>query len=465
MLLNRQIVTRVWNSAVLWTWIFNGLRLASGILLLPLVVKYLPKEDFGMYFLFLFLYALGPVLDSVISVTVARNVGYAMSGVKELRSFGVVVAEEKRGPNTELLGQLLVACRYAYGILSVTIFIFLFTAGYFAVRGLVPTTASPSLTWIAWGLLVLSAPLEVYTSSKLAFLRGMNKVLLTSRLSVLVYALKLGLSCLFLLAGLKLLGIALAGNLAAVVQRLLANHFARKILPSVAEVDRSSIKNLWRVMWPNTWRVALVVISAWLPAVVFASIISNFFGLAQNAKYSLSFQLLCSIAVGIAATWTAVKWPMVNQLRAAGDSSGLKRLLLPRLGLQMGTYVLLVLLVVFIGPGLLSWWSGDKEMLPQPWLIMLGLYGLLEMNYAFWTTLLSTENRVPSLWAAVVTNLAGITLSLVLLNHTTLNLGAFVLGPLICGLLFNYWFWPIVGARSMGTTWSKVMFGSRTAHP
>src|SRR2546423_6153108 len=61
---------RIWNSAVFWTWIYNGVRLASGVLLLlPLLNRYLSKEDFGMYWHFIYMVALVPLLDATFSVT------------------------------------------------------------------------------------------------------------------------------------------------------------------------------------------------------------------------------------------------------------------------------------------------------------------------------------------------------------------------------------------------------------
>ena len=42
------IFKRLHNSAVGWSWFFNGLRLASGVILLPLVLHKLPQAEFGM---------------------------------------------------------------------------------------------------------------------------------------------------------------------------------------------------------------------------------------------------------------------------------------------------------------------------------------------------------------------------------------------------------------------------------
>jgi len=97
-------------------------------------------------------------------------------------------------------------------------------------------------------------------------------------------------------------------------------------------------------------------------------------------------------------------------------------------------------------------------MLPFGWLSLLTLYLFLEMQFAFWTHLLTTENRVPSLWATVVTYPLGVGLVWLLYEATQLGIGAFVLGPLLAGSLFNYWYWPIAGAWSLQTNWVKFVF-------
>jgi hypothetical protein len=449
-MLSLRLINRFWNSAVIWTWAFSGFRLASGLLLLPLAIRVLPETDFGMYFLFLFLSTLAPVLDGVLSVTIARNVAYAMRGVRDLKQFGVAHAEPGAGPNLQLLGQLLYITRRAYGWMSFIVFLVLAGGGSFSLHGIVPETSSPFATWTAWWLLVISAPFELYTGSRVAFLRGMNQVLLTARLSTIVYALKLLLSCVLLLAGFGLLGIALAANIAALVQRLLAGYFSRQTFPNGLTSDPRRAAELWRILWPNTWRVGLVVVTCWLPAPVFTTVISNLYGLPASATFSLSWLLLYSISPGIAGTWTSVKWPLITQLRAGNDLTTLRALIYPRLWLQLLTYSFLASLVILFAPPLLAWWSPEKSMLPRFWLSLLACFTLLDMNYAFWTTLISTENRIPSMWATVLSNLAGISLSLLLLNITSLHLGSFILGPLLAGLSFNFWFWPSQGARSIG---------------
>src|SRR5690606_6472184 len=69
-LAHRGWVGRILRSAVLWSWLFNGLRLASGVLLLPLLVRVLSEPDVGMYYVFVRLAAIIPMMDFGFSLSI-----------------------------------------------------------------------------------------------------------------------------------------------------------------------------------------------------------------------------------------------------------------------------------------------------------------------------------------------------------------------------------------------------------
>jgi hypothetical protein len=98
-------------------------------------------------------------------------------------------------------------------------------------------------------------------------------------------------------------------------------------------------------------------------------------------------------------------------------------------------------------------------MLPVGWLCLMTLDSFLLMQFSFWTTLILAQNRLPSLWPTVATNVLSFLISLNLVAFTSLDLGALVLGPLLAGILFNYWYWPPYSARCIGTTLFRFLFG------
>lgn len=460
------LLVRIWNTAVFWTWMFNGLRFAAGLLLIPLLWRMLSKPDLGIYSLFFQFTGFLLTFDQVFAVTISRFVGYAMRGVTEIQSVGIATIDNERAePNTVLLGRLLGVTKHLYHLLSLAIFILLGVFGTLLLLPAFQKASDPKIAYAAWGITVASACIELYTGYWLAFMRGLNKVLLSARLSTFVYGLKLVVAIGLLAGKFGLLAVPIASLVAGFAQRMLARGFLRANLPTGVEMDSSENRNLMRSVWPNAWRLGAILLSINVMIVGFGLIIERKWGVAEVAPYHFSHQLLYSVCIGMASVWTLVKWPIICQYRASNNFGDLRRLVWSRLWLQMVTYVGLAIFFILFGPPLLKWIAPDKQLLPPVWLGLLAVYGFFEMNYTFWTTLISTENRIPSVWAAVITNAATLALAAGLAQFTNLGWGAFVIAPLLCGLVFNYWFWPRIGAEGIEARWPQFMFRTPNAMP
>jgi len=68
-------ILRIWNTAVFWTWMFNGLRFAAGLLLIPLLWRMLSKPDLGLYSLFFQFTGFLLTFDLMFAITISRFVG------------------------------------------------------------------------------------------------------------------------------------------------------------------------------------------------------------------------------------------------------------------------------------------------------------------------------------------------------------------------------------------------------
>jgi O-antigen/teichoic acid export membrane protein len=453
----RSIFVRLYRSAVVWSWLFNGLRLSAGLLLLPLLALKLSKPDLGMYIIFLNLGALVPILDFGFSASIGRNVSHAMGGATEFKTHGIYPSG-KNEPNYPLLWQLLKTTRRLYRFLSLSAVLLLGILGSAIVGMNAHETDSPSITWLAWGISLVAFIWEIYSGWWNVFLRGTNQVLLAAKFSVSAYALQLLLACILLLLGGGLLSVPIASLVSNCLQRFLARRACLSLLQDKqADNQKINVMNLLTVLWPSSWRTGVQFISAYLSGSVSIFICSALFGLEASAQYGLSVRII-AIAQGMASVWMTVKWPHIGQLRAQGDFPQIRRIFFGRLWLQILTFIFLGAIAVIFSPFLLKWIGSDKEVLPPIWFSLLALNSLLEMNYSVWGTLIFLENRMPYLWPVVIANAASIALALVLINTTELKWAAFVIAPLSLGILFNYWRWPVEGAKALQTSWLRFMF-------
>jgi O-antigen/teichoic acid export membrane protein len=456
-----RIIPRLLNSAVIWSWGLNLLRLAAGMILLPLVLRIFTKPELGMYYVLLSLSAIGLMLDFGFSVTIARFVGYAVSGADSLQAKGYVPVSGAGGPNHALLWQLYFAACRLYRYLSLAVLLVTAVWGVYLVELRIEEVPSALAARLALVVTVAAAALDVHSTWATSYLRGLNEVLEATRLSFLTSGVRLALAAVLLLSGLGLLSLPLAGLSGSLLLLALSRRACRRRLDPEQKPTRVESGSILKTLWPNSWRLGLQLMSGYLTVNANTAICLHFFGLEGNASYGLSVQFL-NILVGMSSVWLFVKWPLIVQARAKEDFVTIRKLLSQRVWLQFFTFLAGAIPLVLAGAWLINFLGKDKELLPVLWLSLLAVTVFLDSHCSVWGTLFSTANEIPTLWPILITNIASLVLSISLIHFTSLGLGGLALGPLIAGLVFNYWYWPLAGARSLQSTfWTFLTEGLR----
>ncbi len=454
------MINRAWNSAVLWAWGFTGLRLASGILLLPLLLRF-PRSDFGLYYVLLSLVALVPLFDLGLWASIDRSVSYAMGGATTLQGIGVAGHDGvERGPNFTLLWKLLHAARKFYQILSGLVFLLLGIWGTYVVGLRVNETSDVAVSWLAWWITLAGAVFEMYTSWWSVYLRALNRVRTFAQIGFFSQAVRLVLAAGLLLAGAGLLSVPIAAFISNTLQRYLARRACLQFLAvsaAVAPPSNAEVKSLLRTLWPNSWRVGLHILSSYLTANANVFLCLRFLGLGANGVYGLSLQVV-AICQSIAQVWLQVKWPYIFQLRSRHAGDELREVFQPRFRLTLVTYLVMSVIVLAANPEVLGWVGAKTTLLAQPWLTLIIANGFLEMTLSIACSLIATSNRTPFLRATVTSNCGSLIMVVILLQTTPLGLGALVIGPLVSGLVFNYWHWIAAAARDIGSSLVSLLF-------
>lgn len=430
----------------------------SGVLLLPLVLHELSRADLGMYYVLLSLTALAPIMDFGFGPTVGRFIGYAMGGAKTLQAQGVhKSAEVMASPNYTLLWQLLLTTRTLYRYIAIGVFVIMGIWGTYVVELKIDETSSAFITRLAWGITLAATVFDIYWNWWYTFLVGMNEVRSTARIGLLAVLTRLLVTGVLLLSGVGLPSIPIGNLIGSAIWRSLARVKCMALLKGKSRPETVDVRETLRVLWPNSWRLGVQFMSGYLTVNANTAICLAAFGLIANAKYGLSVQLM-NIAADLAAVWTSTRWPLIAQYQSRHEYLPIQRVLWPRFWLQNITFLMLASGIIFCGPTFLRWWVNNKELLPVLWLLTLTLYAFLNMQFTMWGTLIASGNRLPLLWPTVATNVLSLGLSLALVHFTTLGLGALVLGPLLAGLVFNYWYWPPFAARGIGTSLFRFIF-------
>jgi O-antigen/teichoic acid export membrane protein len=449
------LVNRGRNSTVVWSWISNILRLAIGIFLLPLVLHKLSTAELGMYYILLGLVALAPVIDFGFSPTIVRFVSYAMAGAETIQAHGFSKTTAN-GPNLDLLWKLFFTTRALYRYMALAVLVLLGAWGTFMVELRIHETPSVAVTRVAWVITLLATTSDIYSNWALIFLRGMNEVLISVKISVVGSVIKFLIASVLLFAGGGLLSLPIGTLVGNLIQQRLARRACRQRLGEARKHEPAHVWENLRIIWPNSWRLGLSVFSSCMTAQANTAICVKMLGLTSFAPYALSGQLVGMIS-GMAMVWTTVKWQLIGQFRARHDYAAMRLVLWPRFWLQTVTFVSMVLGLLICGPPLLKWFGSGKQLLPPMWLVAMITYSFLELHLSFWASLISTENRVPFLWPGLITTAFSLGLSLTLIHVPGLGIGALVLAPLLAGCVFNYWYWPLVGARTLNINYREFL--------
>ena len=97
---------------VLWSYFSKFFNLASGLLILPLMLTMLSEDEVGMNYLMLTIGSLVTLLDFGFAPQFGRNISYLYSGAQELKKEGVVIPKSKFKINYKLLATMICTAKY-----------------------------------------------------------------------------------------------------------------------------------------------------------------------------------------------------------------------------------------------------------------------------------------------------------------------------------------------------------------
>ena len=444
----------------MWAWVNNGIRLSSSLILLPLLTIFLPPSDLGYYWILASLTSMVPLVDLGFGSAIGRSVSYAMGGASEITAQGIAQDRSEDGkPNYILLKRLLSVTRLVYRWLALVGLVVFGLWGSFWTNSYADQTSMPNLTWLAWVLTLIAAVADVYSGWWNIYMRGLNLVLLSARISSAVAIVRLIIAGSLIATGAGLMSLPIATLATSFLQRQLSRHHVLKYLSNSDNAEPSWREEiiLLRNLWPSCWRVGVHCLGYYLAPHAMTLICASVLGLQANAQYGISIQII-SIVQSMTMVWLTVKWPEFGQLCVRGDLITLRRRFRTRLLLQLASFAVISFLAVVLSSDLLEAMRSGKSVLPVYWFGLLAVASFLDLHSNSWVSLIALGNRLPFIWHSVITNLTPIVLALFLVRIPSLGVGGLVLAPLLPNLLCNYWHWPKEGARVLKTSWTKLIF-------
>lgn len=442
-------IRRTVQSAAAWGILATIMRVFSGLLVLPLMVRILPSDHLGLWYVFLSLRGIAALFDLGFAPAVTRAVGYIWAGAFELRHFGVATIENAGAsphPNYVLLNDLVSTMRLYYRLFGAATAIIMCIGGGAWIWH--KTASLPDANMLRWcyGIFVVGAFLTATGDLWPALLSGINGVRRAQQLvlgSALINALAIVIGLLNHFG----LWALVAGSVGSGLFLRIAGRLS--FLRAVGSQYRRVSARLYLIqrLWPMAWRSGLVSLGSYLVLSANTLICSAFLTLTITASYGISMTVLATLASG-ASVFTQIKLPIVNHLRIIEETGKIIDLWIHRTRLSIVSYVAGAIGLVLFGNTVLHILGSKTAFLSNPQFTLAALILGLEMHHVLYAGLVVSENQNPFVRPALISGAATLLISLLL--TPTIGVWGMLLAQGGVQASFNNWWTVYRGIRGLG---------------
>jgi O-antigen/teichoic acid export membrane protein len=418
------------------------------------MLKHLPREELGLWYVYVSLGSFAALTSQVgFCQAILRGAGHLKAGATQILAFGLEDNPASGSPNwAGLLSLRRVGIRL-FALISGLSFVVLALAGSAWIYTTYTTLPNLRLACASWVVYAAGVAVGIYASFFIAFMQGVGDMKYSLRFQTLARTTNLLLVAILLLRGWGLVAMAMGSLLSSSILLLGSAIRLNEVLHAEGS-DASAgspLSSALRTIWPNTWRFTVVAVGGWMIVSSGTLICSRYLGLSEAARYGLTLQFV-QLCIAIAAVWTTVVMPRLNQLRAIADFASCRRLFVQRLVLATFTFWILTLLGLVLAPIVLDRLHAHTRLLPTGPLLFMALYLFLEFNHSFFAGLIMAENRVPFVPAALASGAAIVIGSTLLAAHTSLGIWSILLVQAVVQLSFNNWYWVYRGLQILRVT-------------
>ncbi len=443
---------KIGRKDVIWNFVATSMRIASGLIVLPLVLHLLPIQEVGLWTVFISIGSLATLLDFGFSNSFSRNVTYIFSGAKNLKSTGYeVVDSDDKTIDYSLLKSVIAAMRRYYGLLAL-VFLFLFTAAspLYLTNVLKGYSGNHTEVWIAWltyGALVAYQLYTYYYSSILAgrgYIKKLNQIIIISQASRIVA------SVIFLLSGFGLISLVIGQLVSDIVNRTLC-YFAFYDKEIKFELKNSillPVGEIMKIMTPNAIKIGVTTLGNFFIGKAIIIIAPLYLSLAEIASYGTTKQMI-ELIMSLSTIWFSTFYPKITMHRVKDEVDDVKRMYIKGNLAMIGVFIICGAGLIIVGPYLISVIRSGTPLLPTIMIVILLISALLDSNQNMATSLLLTSNEVPFMKATLMTGIASLVILFLCLSLTKLGIWGMIIAPAFALTAYANWKWPLVVSKQL----------------
>ncbi|MEN5014986.1 O-unit flippase-like protein [Erwinia sp. Eh17-17] len=430
------------NVDIVWGYLSQFLNIASSLLLLPFVLKFLDKEELGLWYVFIAMAGLIQLLEFGLLPSISRFVSYVYSGAKKI-NYNEIPQCEKDIIDYSLLNDVFYASKYIYKKIAIISIAAIFIGGNYYLYTL---HSDVDYTWLAacWTLYGVSIAVQLYFGYYNSLLKGrgdqtaLNKIIVATKSVLLLSAIPM------LILGFGIFSLAVSSFLSIIVDRVLVRRavFKKDCMLNKKNVITDEQKVLRKNIWLSAKDMGFVQLGNYLTVRSGILVVSSFVGLDAAATYGLTVQITMVMVI-IASMFFGLNLPRLNSEQVLKNTLVVKNIFLKSIFVANIIYIFSAFILLIAGDFLLSYLTESTRLLPF-WILLIYLMtALFEMNYSLCTTYLTTKNKVIFLKSILLSGLAILLLSLFSASVMNAGLLGVVLSQLVVQMAYNNWRWPL----------------------
>ena len=439
---------------VAWGYFSQILRFGSALFLLPAVLRALPSQELAFWYVFTTISSLIFLFDFGFTPTIIRNVTYAFSGAQSLLKEGLRQDGGLGAPNFRLLKNLILNTRKIYGYIAAAALLVQSVGGTIYVQGLL--SKSPSLPavsiLIAWAIFVIATSANIYFLYFNALLMGRGLVRQAQKASIVTSLTYVVFGYVGIWQGYGLPALSFAMLSATLVNRFVSFRlfFDSELKTRLSRLEHSDddVEDLLPVIWYNARKTGMVALGSFLINRMSFLLVSAFLALELVASYGLTLQIVGFIS-SLSTIYFSTMMPRINSCYFTGRLDEVERQVGIAVVMVIGTFAAGTLALALSGNLVLTFIGSKTMLLPTVFIIVITIMNMLEQQHSLFATVLTFENRVPFVKAAIISGFVILISSFLLLEFTNLKIWAVVATQFLVQLSYNNWRWPWEAAREI----------------
>lgn len=433
------------NKDYIWSYIGVFMSVGASAIILPFVLHFLDEDMYGLWSVFQSIAAITTLFDFGFSTTFARNINYCWCGASGLKKTGAVFAESGE-PNFPLMKKTMTACRYVFLIISGTALVGMAGPGSFYIH-YISREIPGNEPLIAWCFYAVAVFLNLYYGYFNSFLRGVGAISDANRVTVISKLVQIVLTVVLLACGMGIIGTGIAYLAYGFLFRILSKRAFLRFrgigqgLDKVTEkTSKSEVEELFLVVWYNAGKEGIVTLSNYLANQACTLISPLYISLKETGIYSLAVQLATVLSNVAGALYTANQ-PVLQSAYISNNKEMTKRTMSLIVVSYVGIYAIGLAAVVTVGLPLIRLIKPESTPTVA---VMLGV-GIYQFVLKFrncYTSYFSCTNRIPYVWAFIISSTVGVGLA-VLMLELGWGVWGLILSQLVSQIVYNGWYWTV----------------------